>query len=713
MSRIVPTRRLRSTVTLAGLVAVALLAPRLARGETIYLRDGRKVEGQVVERSDGKIEIVMKHGGLIVDRSDVVRVEGASPKAAGSQIDTVYLTDERVVSGDVTISLETHEVIVSSAKGESRFPRALVKAIKFRTGKTQVLEVLPGPEVAPVGTLDDTTENQWRTKIDKCITILRSLPPPLSDYDDKDRAKARQDLFDMGVFAVPYVRATIAQIYSEDQTVRPVLLDVLRVAELKAVVPAQIEDLVPGICQRLIDEDEAKRVKALQEVTMADGDDAAPLLLYLIQKDPSPRVKANCVGQLAVLKKFEELGSVLKMQEHGQLRLVAAFELGDNGYFMGIPVIIEALKLDGPQFLDVRTTAINALRRYTGQGNLGYLPESDDKDERAVAVARWEAWWKTEGQTKLKQSDRTEISDQDRATALDRWRDGNKVLNELEKKEKEAADSKTKLDPKDLSYAYETAAYLFKQALDADPTLSSARLSRAIILYEQLGRSREAEGELKLVLNKYAADDAKFLRFLATTHLGRLAAMDGIATLSSASWKKSESYYSEAAHLEPLTSDSWAGMGDSFLERALLVARGSANVAPVSTLTPGSPLDDDRLARERLLASAQANYKKALDVIDQRQHALSESASDLAGGGSGEVEDWKQGRLRNMIREDRDTLVKKAASVWFRLGRVELARQDKKEALAAFQAARSLDSSDPRYKDAAAFWERESREEKP
>src|SRR5207248_10373413 len=127
-------------------------------------------------------------------------------------------------------------------------------------------------------------------------------------------------------------------------------------------------------------------------------------------------------------KRYDELSQVLKMHEHGQWRLVAALELGDAGIYVGIPVVIEALKLDGERFKDVRSLAIEKLKAWTHQGNLGYLPEMEDKADRDVAVARWESWWATHGQSWAEKNSRVEgasVSDADKVKALDLWRDGN------------------------------------------------------------------------------------------------------------------------------------------------------------------------------------------------------------------------------------------------------------------------------------------------
>lgn len=687
------------------LLVAALLVTSPLLADTVYLRDGQKlVNVKVTERADGRFEIETKLGARIVERLDVTSIEReGDAKAASTAYDLLYLTDGRVLLGNVTFSDDGKEIVLSDNKGaESRFPRALVKSITFRKGK--IAPVAPGAEVAPVTTEDDT-EKKWRNQIDASLAKLRD-----TTSDQKDKKKARDEIIDLGVFAVNYIRAEIARVSSDDKAVRPVLEEVLKIAEFKAVVPAKIEEVMPGVCEKLIDKDPKNRIDTINRIALDCPDDCPPLLLHMIMTDRDTKVKSICVGQLSILKRYDELAQVLKMHEHGQWRLVAALELGDAGIYVGIPVLIETLKLDGSQFASVRSVVIEKLKSWTHQGNLGYLPESDDKTERDAAVARWESWWGAEGLTWAEKNSRVEsatISDADKAKALDLWRDGNKVIGELQKKQDEAAKTAAKIDPRDVSYAFETAAFVFKQAYDLDPTLSSARLSRAIILYEQLGRPREAEGELKLILARFAPENAKYLRAMTNMHLARLAELE-------ANWTRAENYWAQVRNLEPDSIEAYVGIGDSFLERALAGTKPAEPKDGEGKPNPPSETEKKDAAKrakedcELNLRRAVQAYRGALDVVERKQKALRDSVSSL-GPTSGEVEDYKTGRLLMRIREDRDTLVKRAAGVWFQLGRAESARPDgtgAKDALAAFKAARSLDPKDDRYVKAAALWEK-------
>jgi hypothetical protein len=688
---------------LAASVAFAL-APAAARADTIVLKDGQKLTGKVTERPDGRLEIEQTRGARIIDRTEI---ESWVPDAAGgpriSKSDTIYFVDGRVLRGNVSLSDDGKEVVLTDNRGdESRFRRELVKTIIFRDGKAPPPSLVAADTAAAVVT-DSDTEKRWRAQIEANLGKLRD---PLTD--DKERRKARGEILELGPFALNYVKTAIATTTSADALTRPVLLEVLKVAEFKEVVPAKVEEAVPGICERLIEKDVDARLKVVNEVALATPDDCAPLLLYLIKTDPEPKVKSLCVGQLSILKRYDELSEVLKMHEHGQWRLVAALELGEAGIYNGVPVLIEALKLDGVAFRDVRTIAIDKLKAWTNQGNLGYLPDSDDKEEREAAVARWESWWKAEGEewaVKNSRSEAATVTDADKAKALDLWRDGNKVIAELQKKEEGAAATGGHIEARDVSYAYETAAYLFKQAYELDPALSSARLSRAIILYEQLGRPREAEGELKLILARFAPDDAKYLRSLANAHLARISELES-------NWERAERFWSEVRALDAENLDAYVGIGDSFLERALATPEGEPSVVKPAAQPkdgegkPNETPDDLKQRRQVWLQGAVNAYKDALAAVDRKQKALRASVTDLGATTTGEIENHQTGRLIARIRDDRDSLIKRAGAIWFRLGRADSACQRAKDAAEDFKNARNFDPEDERYSKAAKLWQK-------
>src|SRR5580704_4922194 len=127
-------RRLPNALPIAAWLLAFAGAVALA-DETVVLKNGETLKGKVTERPDGKLEVSTKYGARIIDRTDVATFgpdDGKGGRPGASAVDTVWLTDGRVLSGNISYSDDTHEVIVSNGKGgESRFERALVKSVHF------------------------------------------------------------------------------------------------------------------------------------------------------------------------------------------------------------------------------------------------------------------------------------------------------------------------------------------------------------------------------------------------------------------------------------------------------------------------------------------------------------------------------------------------------------------------------------------------------
>jgi len=72
-------------------------------------------------------------------------------------------------------------------------------------------------------------------------------------------------------------------------------------------------------------------------------------------------------------------------------RLRAAEGLVERGNALGVPALIELLRMDTPVLL--RMDAVDALRQATDQ-RFGYEAEGDPEEQRR-ALAHWEAWWES------------------------------------------------------------------------------------------------------------------------------------------------------------------------------------------------------------------------------------------------------------------------------------------------------------------------------
>lgn len=76
-----PRLRLLAVTTVLAVAALTL-------GETVYLRDGRKLIGKVTRR-DGKVKVEMAYGTVVVDESDVIYVGQGEPKTRPSAPDPI------------------------------------------------------------------------------------------------------------------------------------------------------------------------------------------------------------------------------------------------------------------------------------------------------------------------------------------------------------------------------------------------------------------------------------------------------------------------------------------------------------------------------------------------------------------------------------------------------------------------------------------------
>ena len=62
------------------LVALIVFAVAVcAFADTVYLKDGRKLEGEIVREGEETIELKMKYGTMTIDRGDIERIEKTQP----------------------------------------------------------------------------------------------------------------------------------------------------------------------------------------------------------------------------------------------------------------------------------------------------------------------------------------------------------------------------------------------------------------------------------------------------------------------------------------------------------------------------------------------------------------------------------------------------------------------------------------------------------
>ena len=344
--------------------------------DVVYLRDGRVLEGEVEERGN-TVSIMQDQGGITVLREEVLRIEYEGPREEDRprNIDEVLLRNGRVIRGDARVTEDGAEVIVRQGdRGEVRHPRQDVAMIRWRDGTEDT------PAVGE--------------DMERLHATLLQLVNDLTGRDPALAAQARRELLALGPFARSYLDA----LSQEEPALLEILEDLDRLEEIRQHMPARVEELVPNLGERLVSDAAEDRERALRAVVVEAPDDVGPLLLFMCRTDPTNAIKAYCVTQMASLRCFEELAEVLKMP-NGPLRLSAALALGDAGIYAGVPILIDALRLDDPQApnesLQIRTVAVDKLREYTGQF-FGFRPEGRGED-REAALQRWERWWQENG----------------------------------------------------------------------------------------------------------------------------------------------------------------------------------------------------------------------------------------------------------------------------------------------------------------------------
>jgi tetratricopeptide (TPR) repeat protein len=649
----------------AGGVALLLgltAAPALA--DTVVLRDGRVISGRVTEQGDMIYIEVRDLGGIAVSRSEVVRIESAD-RPAGPQVmkDKLLLKDGRIVVGDARLTPDGTEVIVGLGdRGEVRHPRSAVSVIQWRDGRA---------EAAGAGPADEH-ERRLNETIDRRVRELMH-------GTDGEKLEARRELLALGAFSRTYLDQVAAK---HGDALSGVLADLGRLEALRKVMPSRAEEAIPRLGERLVSPDATERESAVRAVVMEVPDQVGPLLLHMVKEDKAPRVRAYCVSQLGALRRYEELAEVLKLPD-GQLRLAAAFTLGDAGIYAGVPILIEALRLSD---LEIRTVAIQKLTAYTGQ-HFGYRPQSSP-EERDRAVAQWNRWWNENGTRIVTDSIRTTapsseggvVTNEDALQARELWTEANRLITTTEGVEEGPVDpaaATTRLQ------RLERAADLLRQALDLDPSISSARMTRAVLLYEELNLPRDAERQLNLIISRAQHDAAASpdaAKKFANYHLGVIALREG-------SWERATVRFSQSLQYDPGFLDALIALGDTHLGLAL---------APVEA--GGS---DDVAARKESLAAARRTFLDALKSVERQEADLRAVTRDLMAEAPDSLQ---EGQVMQAVRKSLKELQRRRATIHFRIGRVCAALQDDAGTLEAYRMANSLDPKNEVYRGALRAW---------
>jgi tetratricopeptide (TPR) repeat protein len=667
---------------LAGLGVALACAGTPALADTVFLKDGRILTGRVVDKGDTIFVEHKKHGGITVARSDVIRIQlDQQPEESERTFDEVVLKDGRIVRGDVRLSPDGNEVIVGMGeRGEVRHPRTAVDVIHRRDGRKEVLGV-PGAE-------DDPGVAELKVKIERLVDDLAKTNA-VGDPDLAAQGTARRELLALGVFARSYLEALEGE---RRERVEGILADLDRLEGLRRVLPQVVEKKHPRIGERLIDLDEGARETAVRTCVMEAPHKIGPLLLHLVRQDRSPRIRAFCVSQLSALRKFEQLAEVLRLSD-GPLRLAAAFALGDAGILAGVPILIEALRLSDAQ---IRSAAINKLREYTKQ-HFGYRPNAPE-EAREESIAKWNAWWNENGRDLVRRGVRevapdlegARLTPEEEKQARDLWAQAAAIVASEQQAAEERQETEEDEAPKELSpnqardrrLRLERALDLLRKALELDPSLSTARMTRAVLLYEEFQRMEQATYELNRILDRagHDAGDADEARKFAHYHLGNIALRDR-------AFKKATLAYSQSLQYDEGYLDALIGQADAYLGLALDERRKGEGA---------------REARLEALDSARVAFERVLTALAEQDDELLKMVADLQKKGSKTVE---ESQVIQAVRRSRRSLDQRKAEVHSKLGRLEAARQRDVKALQHYRTAARLDPDNVTYEEAVKLWE--------
>ncbi len=660
--------RFRPVLASAFALVLALAAAFVLQGvpvrgddapvDTVRLKNGRVVKGRVIDR--GTYVIVEHPGGIgavQIERAEIQTIEIAGrPPEPPKDVDVVVTNVGTEIVGQVEIRDSGRTIVVKRVQGLGTGGGTGEIAFDHR----QVRQIIWSRRA---------TEAQQQAVPEGVGAVVEKLVDTLGSDDEGARRKAREDLYRLGVFALPYLEARLA---TAPPALKTVLEEVLSAARIKTYLTPALAEKLPGIDRRLIDGDPAARLDAAQELLMAGPRECVPVLVFLVERERDARVRAFLVGQLARLGRNEELVELLDRTRDGSLKLAAAIALGDNGVYIGVPVVIEALKIED---LKVRKLAIENLEAWTGQF-LGFFAD-DEPAKRADAVKRWEEWWTKEGKAFADASVRAtvrrhEISEDEKTEGVAYWKAAHEVWQDAIK---EHLEGEARRDHLDRAWLY------FRKAIDKYPGFVTARISLAVLLYVELGQPEEARRELDLVLTRYVDDGSRFSRETAHFHLARIAHLRK-------EWATAEKHYRQAvpADGQGHPFEARLGLGRCLYDRAV---------------------QDDALAAERrkeLLEAALEQLGAASAAVDAYELEVAGSTKEGAAEELAALRPYKTGGFLKSVEQARAELKRTAGEIQFLRGRTFAALKRDAEARKAYTAALDLDPGNALYKGALGAW---------
>jgi tetratricopeptide (TPR) repeat protein len=651
---------------LSGLVLGALfvLVGPVGAADVVKLKDGRVLEGTVSDHGSYLIVTFSGAGGatgrLRIKRAEVLSIElDGELKRTRDELDIVVLLSGDEIAGRVEIRKDGREVAIVRNHGELVLDQRQVKAILWSHRAEAEQKMASGGGIG-------------RT-IEKLLTQIE-------EGDPEARSQARRKLIDLGVFALVYLETRSQREAAPEVTT--VIHEVLEVARARSFMTGFLVERHPDLAERLAAADRDTRLDALKDAVEAGPEDAAPLLLHVVKREQTAEVRAYVLGQLTVMNRIDELVELLQSNDV-TLQFAAALALGDNGVYVGMTLIIDAL---AHKESAVREVAIAALERWTGQF-LGFFV-GDDEAKRNQAIARWKSWYAKHGeafvQTSIRATVRRDlISEDDKTEGRAYWTSAHllwsKVVSDGDLRGEARKDELRKVQ------------FYLRKAIGKFPHFPNARLALAELYYTEFGEYANARRELGIVLHRYPDELSREGRQTGYYHLGQVARLEKL-------WIEADRHLRTAGSFDPTDYRTHRALGRLSYERSL---------------------EDPELVRarrEQELTASGAAFTEALKRLRAYAAKVERSQNKLNDAADGEAESdqpFRRGRLVARLSDMKAQLVQEEAELHFLRARSHAALGKDVEAYDDYVAAATLEPDNAVYSRAVEIWRPRAQTEAP
>jgi len=520
--------RLRQLILCGGILALALPSALEGADERIrlVLRNGRRLEGRAYDLRNQYIELNQSLGSTRLPKSEI-QAWGILPDEGteGQAPNLLIVVDSgHEIAGRSTYEEDTLEWVIELPTGQARYPEERVQRTISQSGLTS----------------DElfTPRRGFEERVASAIAEVRSGDSPRV-------ARGREYLEQAGFFALKAVRKSIDE-EGPNEVLRRLSLE----ERLRIVVPLGLDHTFPNLLRDATSGLPSLRVEALRTALIEIGAELYPLLgLLLLDRDQPAEVRSFAIDVLGRMHCLPELLRAYEDSE-GQAQFAIAIALGDNGVYIGIPTLIEALQLPPAASRapgarrSAQEVAIQRLREFTGE-SFGFEPDGTP-EERAAAVELWNAWWK-ENRASVEDSARSAVQEGEasprRRRAADIWRQGTLAYDRQQ---------------------FESAMQLFQRAHDEDPTSAAPLISLGILSYTYRQDPQTGIDYFRQALSRPEGEGESELRRACYFHLGRIYTLGRDFDMAQKSLMK-------AVEIDPGYALAWFELGKVQFQEALLI----------------------------------------------------------------------------------------------------------------------------------------------